>query len=185
MYGNDPEQFPLPLKEISSKIKETQNPRLFPFIMEQPCDRVEDLEKIRPQVTHAIYMDESSVDLATVIKAVGRELVDGFGMKVTRIGGLLPMTAFRDICAARNLPHTCDDSWGGDIIASACTHIAATVDPRRMEGAWLAAPYIDEHYDDAGGIEIKGGHIALPDGPGLGLTIDPDRFGAPVAFYGG
>ena len=156
-----------------------------PFIMEQPCDRVEDLEKIRGQVTHAIYMDESSVDLATVIKAVGRELVDGFGMKVTRIGGLLPMTTFRDICAARNLPHTCDDSWGGDIIAAACTHVGATVDPRRMEGVWLAAPYIEDHYDGNGGIEIKGGHIALPQGPGLGLNIDPDRFGSPVASFGG
>lgn len=156
-----------------------------PFVMEQPCDRIEDLEKIRPQVTHAIYMDESSVDLATVITSVGRELVDGFGMKLTRIGGLLPMTAFRDICAARNLPHTCDDSWGGDIIAAACTHIAATVDPRRMEGVWLAAPYIEGHYDATGGIEIKNGHIALPKGPGLGLRIDPDRFGAPVASFGG
>ncbi|MEO0371145.1 MAG: mandelate racemase/muconate lactonizing enzyme family protein [Pseudomonadota bacterium] len=156
-----------------------------PFIMEQPCDRVEDLEKIRPQVNHAIYMDESSVDLATVIKAVGRELVDGFGMKVTRIGGLMPMATFRDICAARNLPHTCDDSWGGDIIAAACTQVAATVDPRRMEGAWLAAPYIEGHYDSAGGIEIKGGHIDLPEGPGLGLSIDPDQFGAPVTSYGG
>ncbi len=156
-----------------------------PFVMEQPCDRVEDLEKIRGQVSHAIYMDESSVDLATVIKVVGRELVDGFGMKVTRIGGLLPMTAFRDICAARNLPHTCDDSWGGDIIAAACTHVGATVDPRRMEGVWLAAPYIEDHYDENGGIDIKGGHIALPAGPGLGLTIDPDRFGPPVASFGG
>ncbi|MEM9716615.1 MAG: enolase C-terminal domain-like protein, partial [Pseudomonadota bacterium] len=96
-----------------------------PFIMEQPCDRIEDLEKIRPQVRHAIYMDESSVDLATVVSAVGRELIDGFGMKVTRISGLQKMAAFRDICASRNLPHTCDDSWGGDIIAAACTHIGA------------------------------------------------------------
>ena len=156
-----------------------------PFIMDPPCDRVEDLEKIRCQLRHAIYMDESSVDLATVIKAVGRELVDGFGMKGTRIGGLHPMAAFRDICAARNLPHTCDDSWGGDIIAAACTHIGATVDPRRMEGVWLAAPYIEGHYDDVGGINVEGGHIAVPDGSGLGLTIDATRFGAPVASFGG
>lgn len=156
-----------------------------PFIIEQPCDRIEDLEKIRPQLTHAVYMDESSVDLATVIKLVGRELVDGFGMKVTRIGGLLPMTAFRQICAARNLPHTCDDSWGGDIIAAACMHTAATVDPRLMEGVWIAAPYIEGHYDEGGGINIQDGHIAVPQGPGLGLSIDPDRFGVPVASYGG
>lgn len=155
-----------------------------PFIMEQPCDTVDDLRKIRPQVSHAIYMDESSVNLAAVISAVGTNLVDGFGMKVTRIGGLHPMAAFRDICEARALPHTCDDSWGGDIIAAACTHMGATVNPRLLEGVWLAQPYIDGHYDSGDGIRIEGGHIALPDGPGLGLNIDADQFGAPVASFG-
>lgn len=33
------------------------------------------------------------------------------------------MATFRDICEARALAHTCDDAWGGDIIA-------ATVQPR-------------------------------------------------------
>ncbi|MEO0567736.1 MAG: mandelate racemase/muconate lactonizing enzyme family protein [Pseudomonadota bacterium] len=155
-----------------------------PFIMEQPCDTIEDLRKIRGQVSHGIYMDENAVDLATVVNAAGGNLVDGFGMKVTRIGGLQKMAAFRDICAARNLPHTCDDSWGGDIIAAACTHIGATVDAKRLEGVWLAQPYIEGHYD-AKGVKIEGGHIAVPEGPGLGLRIDRERFGAPVASFGG
>lgn len=135
-----------------------------PFIMEQPCNTIEDLQKIRPQVTHGIYMDENSVDLNTVITAAGTGLVDGFGMKVTRIGGLTPMRAFRDICEARNLPHTCDDSWGGDIIAAACTQVGATVRPELMEGVWLAAPYIEGNYDPENGIRIEGGHIQRPPG---------------------
>src|SRR5699024_766133 len=114
-----------------------------PFIMEQPCNTIEELRKIRPQVRHGIYMDENSVDLSTVISAAGTGLVDGFGMKVTRLGGLRAMRTFRDICEASNLPHTCDDSWGGDIIAAACTHIGATVTPRLAEGVWLAQPYTE------------------------------------------
>lgn len=154
-----------------------------PFIMEQPCNTVEDLQKIRAQVTHGIYIDESSVDLNTVISAAGTGLVDGFGMKVTRIGGLTNMRSFRDICEARNLPHTCDDAWGGDVIAAACTHIAATVRPDLCEGAWLAAPYIDGHYDPENGIGIDRGFIALPKGPGLGVTPNTERFGDPVASF--
>jgi len=111
-------------------------------------------------------------------------LVDGFGMKVTRIGGLHPMRAFRDMCAARNLPHTCDDSWGGDIIAAACTHIGATVQLHLMEGAWLAQPYLTGHYDSRSGVKIEGGHIRLPKGPGLGVVPDEGIFGAPVASFG-
>ncbi|WP_282121117.1 mandelate racemase/muconate lactonizing enzyme family protein [Ruegeria atlantica] len=154
-----------------------------PFVMEQPCDTIEDLQKIRSQVSHPIYMDENATNLNTVITAVGTGLVDGFGMKVTRIGGLQPMRAFRDLCEARNLPYTCDDSWGGDIIAAACTHIGATVRPDLLEGVWLAAPYIEGNYDAQNGIRIEGGHIQVPTGPGLGVVPDETRFGAPVASF--
>ncbi|WP_299076843.1 mandelate racemase/muconate lactonizing enzyme family protein [uncultured Ruegeria sp.] len=154
-----------------------------PFVMEQPCNTVEDLQKIRPQVNHAIYMDENSTNLNTVISAAGTGLVDGFGMKVTRIGGLHPMRAFRDLCEARNLPHTCDDSWGGDVIAAACTHIGATVRPDLLEGVWLAAPYIDGNYDVENGIRIEKGHIVVPTGPGLGVLPDESVFGAPAASF--
>lgn len=154
-----------------------------PFIMEQPCNTLEDLQKIRPQLHHGLYMDENGTSLNTAITAAGTGLVDGFGMKITRIGGLHPMRAFRDLCAARNLPHSCDDSWGGDIIAAACTHMGATVAPALMEGVWLAAPYIDGHYDPENGIRIEGGHIRLPDGPGLGVVPDAALFGDPVASF--
>lgn len=155
-----------------------------PFILEQPCDTIDDLRTIRPLCHHGIFMDENGTSLATAVIAAGSGLVDGFGMKVTRIGGLHPMRAFRDICAGRNLPHTCDDAWGGDIIAAACTHIAATVSPHLLEGAWLAAPYIEGHYDPVNGLRIDSGHIACPTGPGLGVVPEPGLFGDPVAIFG-
>ncbi|VDC26615.1 mandelate racemase/muconate lactonizing enzyme family protein [Pseudogemmobacter humi] len=154
-----------------------------PFVMEQPCNTIEEIAAIRGQVRHGIYIDESGEDLATVVRAAGQGLCDGFGMKVTRIGGLQQMAAFRDICEARTLPHTCDDAWGGDIIAAACTHIGATVAPRLNEGVWLAAPYIEGNYDRTG-VNIRGGHIRLPEGPGLGVVPEDGIFGAPVASFG-
>jgi L-alanine-DL-glutamate epimerase-like enolase superfamily enzyme len=154
-----------------------------PFVLEQPCRSLEELRQIRPKVAHGVYMDESGVDLATVVNAVGSGLVDGFGMKLTRIGGLHPMRAFRDVCAARNLPHTCDDAWGGDVIAAACAQVAATVEPARLEGVWLAAPYISGHYDAKNGVRIEDGHVRVPRGPGLGVEPDEARFGAPVASF--
>lgn len=156
-----------------------------PFVMEQPCNSLNELRQIRQQIQHAIYMDESAVDLGTVIAAAGKGLVDGFGMKLTRIGGLHQMRAFRDICEARQLPHTCDDSWGGDIIAAACTQIGATVKPELMEGVWLAQPYIEGHYDPERGVAIRDGHIQLPTSPGLGVQPDAAQFGAPVHSVGG
>ncbi len=157
--------------------------RDIPIIIEQPCNTIDEIRSIRAQVQHAIFLDESCVDLSTVINVIGTGLVDGFGMKVTRIGGLHPMSVFRDICETRSLPHTCDDAWGGDIIAAACTHIGATIQPRLCEGVWLAQPYIEGHYDPENGIKIHQGHINLPEKPGLGVIPDESQFADPVASF--
>jgi L-alanine-DL-glutamate epimerase-like enolase superfamily enzyme len=110
-----------------------------PFIMEQPCNTMDEISAIRGQLHHAVYLDENTEDLAAVLHAVREGLCDGFGMKVTRIGGLHAMATFRDICEARSMPHTCDDAWGGDLIAAACTHIGATVQPRLLDGGLARA----------------------------------------------
>ena len=156
--------------------------RDIPFVLEQPCDTLEEIAAIRAQLCHPIYLDEGATDLPTVIRAANG-LVDGFGMKITRIGGLTPMATFRDLCEARDLPHTVDDSWGGDIIAAACVQLGATVSPKAYEGTWLAQPYIEGHYDPAGGVTVEDGHIALPTGPGLGITPDPTVFSLEVAQF--
>ncbi|GAA6210193.1 enolase C-terminal domain-like protein [Cognatishimia sp. WU-CL00825] len=154
-----------------------------PFVLEQPCNTVQDLKKIRPLICHGLYMDENAIDLNTALSAADSGLVDGFSMKITRIGGMQNMRIFRDICEVKNLPHSCDDSWGGDIIAAACTQMGSTIRPDLCEGVWLAAPYIEGHYDRKNGIKIVDGQIRRPTGPGLGVTPDEAEFGDPIASF--
>ena len=154
-----------------------------PIILEQPCNSIEEITAIRSQVNHAIYLDESTENLNTVISAMGSGLCDGFGMKVTRIGGLAPFKTFRELCEVRKLHHTCDDAWGGDIIAAACTHMGATVSPRLLEGVWLAAPYIEGNYDPENGIKIEHGHIKVPTGHGLGVVPNESLLSSPERSY--
>ncbi|MGB0388546.1 MAG: mandelate racemase/muconate lactonizing enzyme family protein [Ardenticatenaceae bacterium] len=157
--------------------------RDIPFVIEQPCATFEETAALRGRVVHPIYMDEVAEDLAAVLRAIGEGVADGFGLKVTRVGGLSAMRTIRDVCRVRGLPHTCDDSWGGDIIAAACLHIGATVEPRFSEGVWIAAPYIDQHYDPQNGIKIVDGWLHLPSTPGLGINPDPTLWGAPVYSF--
>lgn len=83
-----------------------------PVVFEQPCDSLEEIKSIRQQIKHPIYLDESSQDISTVITAAGQGLCDGFGLKLTRFGGISGLARVRDICKARHLPHSCDDAWG-------------------------------------------------------------------------
>ncbi len=143
------------------------------FVMEQPCATYEEVKSIKSQVRHPIYLDENAVDLNAIMRSIHDGVADGFGMKTTRVGGLSNMQTIREICRATNRPLSCDDSWGGDIIAAACVHIGATVAPKLSEGVWIAGPYIDGNYDPENGIRIKDGWLDVPDGPGLG--INPDK----------
>jgi 4-hydroxyproline betaine 2-epimerase len=154
-----------------------------PVVFEQPCDTLDEIAAIRALVSHPIYLDENSTDISTVIRAAGQGLCDGFGLKLTRFGGITGLARVRDICKERNLPHTCDDAWGGDIIAAACLHVGATVESKLIEGVWIAAPYIEGHYDTENGIQVENGKIKVPNGPGLGITPDLNQFGVPVASY--
>ena len=61
--------------------------------------------------------------------------------------------------------------------------LGAAVNPKIYEGAWLAQPYIEGHYNPGAGVTIEGGHIALPVGPGLGVTPDPDAFSREVCTF--
>lgn len=153
------------------------------FVLEQPCDSLEETAALRGRVRHPVFLDESIEDLRVLNRAITNGLAQGFGLKITRLGGLSAFRTIRDTCDAYNIPHTCDDAWGGDVIAAGCVHVAATVRPRLLEGAWIAAPYIREHYDPQNGIRIVNGSIEVPCGVGLGVTPATEQWGPPVARY--
>jgi L-alanine-DL-glutamate epimerase-like enolase superfamily enzyme len=154
-----------------------------PFVFEQPCYTMEEMISIRPQIPHPIIIDENLENLSEVLRAISMRVCDGFGLKLTRMGGLNAMVTIRDVCSARSIPHTCEDTWGGDIIAAAVLHIAATVEPRLLEAVWTSGSYIEENYDPENGINVDRGHFNLPTGPGLGVSPDESRIGNLVVSY--
>ena len=158
--------------------------RDIPIILEQPCNTMAETARVRRMLEHPVYLDESTEDLDDILSAVGSGLCDGFGFKIGRLGGLSSLRTARDICKSRSLPHTCDDGFGGDIIAAACVHAGATVEAHLNEGVWIAEPYLASHYDPEGGIAVSHGKISVPMGTGLGVNPSADHLGTPIASYG-
>ena len=154
-----------------------------PFVFEQPCNTMEEIAAIRSQIGHPILVDENTESMNDVLRAISMGICDGFGFKLSRLGGILPMASIRDVCAARGLPHTCEDSWGGDIIAAAVIHLAATVEPRYLEAVWTAGRYIEENYDPNNGINVDQGYFDVPQGPGLGISPEYSRIGECIMSF--
>ena len=157
--------------------------RNIPLVMEQPCNTMEEVKSIRSQVCHPLAIDENLESVHDVLRAISMDVADAFGLKITRLGGINAMATVRDICEARAIPHSMEDTWGGDIVSAAVLHVAATVKPEMLEGVWTSANYIDEHYDPENGIEVDGGFFDVPKGVGLGITPDENRIGVLVASY--
>ena len=154
-----------------------------PFVFEQPCNTMEEVATIRPQICHPIILDENTQSVNDVLRAISLGVCDGFGLKIARLGGLNAMATIRDICSARSMPHTCEDTWGGDIVAASVLHIAATVEPRLLEAVWTAGTYIKDNYDPENGINVDGGYFDLPSGPGLGINPDESLFEGPIHSF--
>ena len=152
--------------------------------MEQPCATEAELAHIKPQLRHPLVVDEVTTDIRSIARMISSGLADGFGLKLTRLGGLTAMRAVRDLCMATRTPMSSDDAWGGDIIGAAGVALGATLNPQFSRGAWLAHPYHQVHYDEINGPRITNGFSTLPaGGPGLGLVLEQGQFGDPVAVY--
>ncbi len=153
------------------------------FIFEQPCQTYEQCLHLRGKLHHPLWLDEVIEDINSLLRAVRDNAAEGFGMKQSRIGGISQMRTAREICAVAGLPMTCDDSWGGDLVAASCVHLGATVSASLFAGTWIAAPYIDEHYDQQHPVTLTQGALQLPQGAGLGVTPDSVRLGAPAMTF--
>lgn len=44
---------------------------------------------------------------------------------------------------------------GVDVVAAACVHAGAGVRPHLLERVWLAAPYIERHYDESNPVRVE------------------------------
>ena len=102
--------------------------------LEQPCNTVRELAQVRPGcVTRCTWT--KALSIWQPWSAPPGRACGGLWAKAHPHGWAGPMAAARDICRAAGLRHTCDDSWGGDIVAAACVQVAASVAPEQLDGS--------------------------------------------------
>jgi len=133
-------------------------------VLEQPLvpHDLDGLGEIRRRASIPVIADESCRTSADVPGLVGR--VDGINIKLAKCGSL--REAIRMIAAAR--AHSMTVMVGCMIESSigitAAAHFTPLVDIVDLDGAALLAD------DPFAGASIANGQVALPTGPGLGLT---------------
>ena len=150
--------------------------------IEQPCLSYNHCLSIRRRTDLPFILDELITDAKALLTAYGDRAMDAINLKISKVGGLSKARLIRDLCVELNIPMTIEDSWGGDIITAAITHLAQSTPE------WLRFSSTDFNsyvtVSNANGAPQRvDGKMTASASPGLGIEPRFDDLGTPVATY--
>jgi L-alanine-DL-glutamate epimerase-like enolase superfamily enzyme len=153
------------------------------FFLEQPCATFEECLRVRDHTALPLILDEVITDLAALLRAWEARALEGFNLKLNRVGGLTPARLLRDVGQELGLMVNIEDSWGGDLTTAAVSHLAAATAPEALRMVSFMNDWTREH---VAGYEPRsaGGFGAAPAAPGLGIAVDAAALGEPFATFG-
>ncbi|NRB01605.1 MAG: mandelate racemase, partial [Rhodobacteraceae bacterium] len=139
----------------------------------------EDCAAVRNATGLPMKIDEGAFDLASLMRAAELGVLDAVALKLSKFGGLSAMRRARDLTVHLGAETCAECTWGSDIVTAASLHFAAST-PR---GALLNTCDLSSYVYPRIAPDCptrQDGRIAPPEGPGLGVTPDPDVLGTPI-----
>lgn len=152
------------------------------FVLEAPCRTWRETLSLRRRCSVPIAVDELVQLDEDVAQIVAQDLADGIGLKVSKAGGLTHGRRQRDICLASGLTMSVQDTVGSTITFSAIAHLGATVPQRHLRCILDCRDMvsIETAQFDA---PVEQGGVLVPNAPGLGITVNRDLMGDPLAQW--
>lgn len=140
-------------------------------IIEQPVERTADLAEIARRVSVPVMADEAIYPPNDALEVVERRAASVALMKITKHGGILNVQKIAAIFESAGLILSVAIYY--DIIAAAAAHIAAALPCVRWPSP--ATDLADTILTEP--LSPRGVLLPVPEGPGLGVALDPDKMG--------
>jgi cis-L-3-hydroxyproline dehydratase len=145
--------------------------------IEQPCLSYEECLSIRRRTDHPFVLDENIDGLDVLLRAHADLAMDVVNLKISKLGGLTKTKQARDLCISLGVAMTLEDSWGGDIVTAAISHLAHSTPPEFVFTSTDFNSYVTVSTAD-GAPRRKHGRMSASTAPGLGITPKMDVLGA-------
>jgi L-alanine-DL-glutamate epimerase-like enolase superfamily enzyme len=145
--------------------------------IEQPCLSYEECLSIRRRTDHPFILDENIDGLDVLLRAHADLAMDVVNLKISKLGGLTKTKQARDMCISLGVAMTLEDSWGGDIVTAAISHLAHSTPPEFLFTATDFNSYVTVSTAD-GAPKRKHGRMSASTAPGLGILPKMDVLGA-------
>ena len=147
--------------------------------IEQPCETFEECYSIRKMTDHPFVLDESIDGLPILLRANSLQAMDVVNIKISKFGGLTKARQARDLCVSLGIAMTIEDSWGGDIITAAISHLAHSTPTELLFSSTDFNSYVTVSIaDDAP--QRNNGRLAASTQPGLGINPIMESLGQVV-----
>ena len=147
--------------------------------IEAPCVSYEECLVVRRHTTLPVVLDELITGVTPFLRAYHDGAMDVINIKISRVGGLSKAVQLRNLCESLGIVMTIEDSWGGDITTATIAHLAGSTRPESLFTSTDFNSYIDVCLAPDAPRRHEG-RLAVPTGPGLGISIDENALGAPI-----
>jgi L-alanine-DL-glutamate epimerase-like enolase superfamily enzyme len=152
--------------------------------IEQPCRTYEECLTIRRHCDHPFVLDESIDSFDVLLRGHADRAMDVVNIKISKFGGLTKARQARDLCASLGIAMTIEDSWGGDIVTAAISHLAHSTPSELLFTTTDFNSYVTVSFADGAPKRAKG-RMAASLVPGLGVVRRMDALGKAVVEVGG
>src|SRR5262245_2012729 len=136
--------------------------------IEQPCRTYEECLTIRRHCDHPFVLDENIDSLDVLLRGHADRAMDVVNIKISKFGGLTKARQARDLCVSLGVAMTIEDSWGGDIVTAAISHLAHSTPSELLFTTTDFNSYVTVSFADGAPKRVKGRMAASPV-PGLGV----------------
>lgn len=147
--------------------------------IEQPCLTYRECSAVRQKCPLPFIIDESMDDISMLVRIISENAADCINLKISKVGGLTRARIIRDLAVSHGIPMNIEDTWGGDIVTAAISHLAHSTRPDCL--------LCSTDFNSYGPVNIavttarnKDGRLAAPTTPGLGVEVLWEVLGAPL-----
>ena len=151
--------------------------------VEQPCLRYEDCLSVRKHTDLPFVLDEVIDGIPEILRASHDLAMDVVNVKISKFGGLTRAKQARDLCVSLGIAMTLEDTWGGDIVTAAISHLAHSTPPEFLFMATDFNSYVTQPLAEGAPQRVKG-RMASSENPGLGIDPMMDVLGTPELVLG-
>jgi o-succinylbenzoate synthase len=141
-------------------------------MIEQPFDpdRLADHAAVASRWRTPVCLDESITDVVRARDAIDAGATTIVNIKPGRVGGLLESVAIHDLCRDLDIPVWCGGMLETGVGRAAAVALSALPGFRLPGDTSASGRYYAEDVTEP--FTLDDGHLAVPDGPGIGRTVD-------------